>query len=373
MKAISNNKFVSIVVLLLLALPLIVAAETVVRTGNSVSIATTQTVENDLYAAAGSVSHSGEVKEDMYVAAGSITINGEIGTDLTALGGSVQVHSPVGDDVRVVAGETVIASDVGGDVFVMSGSLKVLSSATVKGNVYFYGGEAVIDGKVTGIVMGRAESFTINSEVGGMDVYAVGVELTDRASVRGDLTYSAVSELSRAPGAVVEGEIVRGAAKDTEAEGGSAFPVVFVFIWLFTTLCIFLLFRRHLENLISVARRDTLRVGIIGLVAAITGPIIGIVLIATVLGVWLGIIKLLVTALLLIVTLLVMPIVVGAVSISYWKPHRRLDALTILAGMAIIMVVSLIPVLGGLLIFIVYAVTLGSILYLLYQKGRSLI
>src|SRR5690606_8417442 len=199
---------------LLLIFPLLASAETVVRAGHSVSIGASQIVETDFYAAGTSVTHSGQVREDLYAAAGSVTVNGPVGKDLTVIGGTVQVHAPVGDDVRIVGGDVVIAGTVGGDVFVIGGMLRVLSSATVAGNVYFYGGEAEIDGPVAGSVMGRAESFTINSAIGGMDVYAVGVELADRASVRGDINYSAVSEITRAPGATVEGQVIRGAARE---------------------------------------------------------------------------------------------------------------------------------------------------------------
>ena len=379
MEKIKNNAYMSkwkliVSASLILAMwPMIALAETVVRTGGSVSVGVNQVVENDFYGAAGSLTQSGEVKEDAYMVAGSVTVNGEVGVDLTALGGTVQIHSPVGDDVRVVGGEVVIASEVGGDVFVLGGTLKVLSSATVDGNVYFYGGDAEIEGVVTGQVMGRAESFSVNSQVGGMDVVAVRVDLGDRANVGGDVAYSAVSELSRAPGATVAGEVVRGAERPVEEGGGNTFPLVFVFIWLFTSLCFFLLFRPTIETILHTAKKDTLKVGLFGLVAAFVGPLIGIVLLATVLGVWLGILKILVTALLFILTMMLLPIILGGYLISFWKPHRKLDIWSVLAGMVVVVVFAVIPVLGGIAIFAAYVVTLGSILHLLYQKTRGII
>lgn len=359
--------------LLIASFPLIAAAETVVRTGNTVSVDINQTVENDFYAAAGSVTHSGEIKEDMSVVSGSVTINGEIGVDLLALGGAVQVHAPVGDDVRVISGETVIASEVGGDVFVISGSLKVLSSAKIDGNIYFYGGDADIAGPVTGVVMGRAESFSVSSAVGGIDVGAVKVELQEGASVSGDVSYSSPRDLYRAPGVSIGGEIIKGVSSDMESDTSGGFPFLFYAIWLFTTFCFFLLFRPMIENVLATLKKDTLKVGLIGVVAAVAGPIIGIVLMATVLGVWLGILKMLFTIMLFIVTMILLPIMAGGYAMAFWKTHRRLDAITVVAGIAIIAVLSLIPVVGALLILVGYVVTLGSIIYLLYQKGRGLV
>lgn len=361
------------VALILSAFPFIASAETVVRTGNTVSIEVNQTVENDFYAAAGRVTHSGQIKADMSAVAGSITINGKIGADLLAVGGTVQVHGPVNDDIRAVAGETVIASDVGGDVFVMGGTLKVLSSAKIAGNVYFYGGDAEIAGAVKGTVMGRAESFTISSAVGGIDVGAVRVDLQDGASVSGDVTYSSPRDLYRSPNVTINGEIVRGATSGVDTETGSSFPFLFFAIWLFTTFCFFLLFKPIIENVLATVKKDTLKVGLIGMVAAVTGPIVGIILMITVLGVWLGILKLLLTAILFIITMVLLPIMVGGYAVSFWKPYRKLDAVTIVAGMAIVAILSQIPVVGGLVIFLGYVVTLGSIMFLLYQKFRGVI
>lgn len=363
----------AVIMFLLVVFPLLAMAETVVRTGSSVSVEMNQTVENDFYAAGGTVTHSGEIKEDMTAAAGSLTINGEVGADVNAVGGSIQVHAPVGDDLRLISGETVIASDVGGDVFVLSGTLRILSSAKIGGNVYFYGGDAEISGPVAGAVMGQAESFSINSEVGSIDVTAVDVELQDGAVVAGDVSYSAARELTRASGASVAGEITRGASRTDESSTGSGFPFIFFAIWLFTSFCFFLLFKPMIELVLESVKKDTLKVGLLGTVAAIVGPVIGIVLMATVLGVWLGILKMLFTIMLFIITMMLLPITAGGYALSFWKPGRRLDAVTVLAGMAIVVVLSLIPVVGGILIFLGYVVTLGAILYLLYQKGRGLI
>lgn len=371
--SIGSRAGVCVAGLLLAIFPLSVSAETVVRTGSSVSVEINQVVENDFYAAGGSVSNSGQIKADMSAVAGSLTVNGQIGADLLAVGGTVQVHAPVKDDVRVVAGETVIAGDVGGDVFVIGGALKVLSSAKIAGDVYFYGGDADIAGVVKGTVMGRAESFTISSSVGGVDVGAVKVELLEGAAVSGDVAYSSPRDLYRAPGATIDGEVVRGVVSTPDAETSGGFPVIFFAIWLFTTFCFFLLFRPAIESVLEMVKKETLKMGLVGAVAAVAGPVVGIVLMATVLGVWLGVLKILISLILFIVTMTLLPIMAGGYALSWWKPNRRLDAVTVVVGMAIVMVATVIPVVGGLLIFVGYAVTLGAILYLAYQKGRGLV
>ncbi len=367
-----SNVWIGTALLLALSLlPLTSSAETVVRTGNSVSIGVSQVVENDFYASAGSVTHSGEIREDMNVVAGSVTINGPIGVDLTALGGTVQVNAPVGDDVRIIGGEVVISGDVKGDVFVIGGLLKILSSAKIDGGVYFYGGEAEIEGIVTGALMGRAESFTISGEVGAVDVSAVNVILSDKANVRGDLSYASVRELERAAGAVVEGDILRGTVAVEEDHGNAS--LIFVLSWIFTTLCVFLIFRSRFGELLGEIKRDTARVGIIGGAVFFIAPILSFILLATVLGAWLGIIALLSTILLFLLSFIILPILLGGYIMSYLTKGRRIDLLTVLLGVFTLIFLSYIPVIGGLLILTALIVTVGAITHLIYRSLRNLV
>jgi hypothetical protein len=356
---------------LVLLMPGLALAETVVRTGHSVSIADTQTVENDFYAAGSSVTHSGTVKEDLYVVAGSMTVNGTVGEDLTIIGGTAQIHAPIGDDVRVVGGDVVIAGKVGGDVFVIGGLLRVLSSAEIAGNVYFYGGEADIEGVVKGSLMGRAEAFVLNSEAGGVDVSAVRMELGDRAVVRGDLRYTGVSEIERAAGAVVEGEVIHGTEVAATEDGGNA-GLVFVLAWAFTTLCFFLLLRSQVEELLADIKREPMRVGLIGVAVLIGAPVLSVVLLATVLGAWIGFVMLLLTVLLFILCLILMPILLGGYLSNILFKGRRLDILSVVMGILAVMLLSYVPILGGLLIAASFLITLGAISYIIYQRVRNI-
>lgn len=373
MKQIQANSisklFLSTVFALFLVLPAIAFAETVVRTGNSVSISVSQTVENDFYAAAGSVTHSGEVKEDMYVVAGSVTINGPIGTDLTAVGGTVQVNAPIGDDVRVVGGEVVISEDVSGDVFVFGGLLKILSSASIEGNVYFYGGEAEIEGDVEGAVMGRAESFNISGSVGALDVSAVSVILGDKANVRGDLRYASVRELQRATGAVVEGQILKGEVAVKEDRGNAS--LVFVLSWVFSILCVFLVFRSRFGELLGDIKNDTVRVGLIGLATLFIVPILSFILLATVLGAWLGVLALLITIILFILSFIILPIILGGWIMSYFTKTKRIDLLGLVLGVFALIFLSYLPVVGGMIIFVGYILVLGTIVNRVYSELRN--
>lgn len=371
MKNIKSQSLV-LIALFLALVPAVAAAETVVRTGTSVSVAVDQVVENDFYAAGGSVTHSGEVREDMYVFSGSVTVNGRVGRDLTVLGGTVAVHGPIGDDLRVVGGETVIADEVKGDVFVLGGQLRVLSTGKVGGNVYFYGGEATIEGAVKGIVMGQAESFNINSAVGGVDVVGA-LTLSSAAAVKGDVSYESSRELVRAQNASVQGEIVRGTSGNATKEGGNDFGLVALVAWFFTTLCVYLLLRGRLEQLWSVMRQEPVQSSIFGLVTLLAGPILGFILLITVLGSWLGLLMFLALAFALVVGFILLPIMIGRFAVSFFKQWNKLDYVTVAVGLALTAVLANLAWFGGLVIFVALVMTIGALVLAVYRKIKDLV
>lgn len=356
---------------LLLAAPVYVAAETVLRVGESVRVAADQRVEEDFYAAGGTVAVSGEIVGDMYAVGGSVTANGAIAEDLTAVGGSIQVHAPVSDDVRILGGDVTIAEAVTGDLFVIAGSLTVLSSASVEGDIFFYGGEATIAGPVGGSIMGAAERFRIDAAVeGNVDVNSSrALVLGDRASVSGDVQYQSFGEITRAQNAVVEGEIIR--SESTErSDPGYGKALAFFIMNLFATLCVYLLFRRELTELVAGTIRNYGRSGVLGLGTFFVAPVVVVLLMVTVLGLLLGLIGLFALLATYLIAFALTAVLAGGM-ISFFVTKRiQVDLLWILAGVLAVHIALLIPFLGPLLVFVGFVLMLGGMVWRLYRFAR---
>lgn len=361
-----SNKFVLALVLLAL-FPLFSFAETVVRTGNSVSIGIDQTVENDLYVGAGSIALSGKVAADTYMVGGSVTVNGPVGADLTVVGGTVQTHSLVGDDVRIIGGDVVIAGEVGGDVFVVGGHLKLLSSAKVAGNLYFYGGEAEIEGSVAGSVMGKAEEFKFDGVAGGADIVADKVILGSRANISGDLRYQSGDEINRAIGSTVGGNVVAVAADEqVKTSQGNPSWIIFV-VWILTSLSIFLIGKRFLAKLLKTLESEPVRVGLVGLLASLASPAVAMILIVSIIGAWVGIAILIFTILLFIVALAVLPILLGGYLYKFYKSNSQINITSVLIGLVMVFLLTKLPFLGGVIIFLGLVFTIGALVQVGYR------
>ena len=347
-------------------------ASTTVRTGQSVSISEQQVVGGDFYALGNSVTMSGKIEGDFQVLAGNVTLNGQVDNDILVIGGTVSIHAAVLGDVRVVAGDVTIADSVSGNVAVLGGRLTILSTANIGGDVLFYGGEAVIDGNINGQVIGNADSVRIDGAVkGGINVTARNLTLGERADIGANIQYISSSELVRAAGAVITGDIVR---NDAESESNPGFPVrtlaTSFLMSLFATLSLFLVFRRPLTQFVSTGINSFGIKILIGFAVIILTPIIISILLVSVLGMFIGLIGLFVFLLGLFVALPLMNVVFGAMMAKLILKRYEVSALWVSLGTLIVQLLLFIPFLGMPIFIALLLGTLGSIVSIIYLRIR---
>lgn len=356
----------------------VLAAE--LRAGDQVSLNTEQIVEDDVYMAGGTVSLSGEVRGDALLAGGTILVNGLVQSDVFATGGNVSITSSVGDDVRVAGGNVVLQGDVAGDVIGFGGQV-MLSGERIGGDVVLAGGAVSIDTPIGGDVRIMAGDVRINAPIAGQ-VFAEADQITlgPRAQIGGNFTYTA-PEAAR----FEEGAVVLGTQEHTEREsltkaaqsGMAAFASFWFFARFFMTLVGALIlayfFRTGIERMVSLAGKQPLQEMGRGLVVFIVLPIASLILFATVLGIPLGVVGLLLYALLLVLTSLVAPIVTGA--LSFAKATSRTDYIIdwkiILLGTALYVLVGYIPFIGWALKLALMLVSLGALAWILWDSSRE--
>ena len=285
------TKIATLSLFFLAILPLSVHAETVLRVGEDISVGADQVVDGDYYVSVGpfgDTSMSGSVMGDMY----AFGANGSIHSDLTIVGGTTQLHATVTDDVRIIAGEITIADHIGGDLFVLGGVLKVLSTAQVDGDILFFGGDAEISGTVGGSVLGTSERIRIDAEVGkDVDIKtATALTLGENARIAGSVKYASTESLVRAQQASIEGEVVKNdyAVSSIAPEQHIRTLLIPLFIALFASLSLYLLFRTQLQQLVQNLFLHPLKNAAIGLSVAVLVPLLSIILILTVLGALIG-------------------------------------------------------------------------------------
>lgn len=110
-----------------------------VFSSGTVTVAEGATIGGSLRGAAVNVRIYGDVVNDAFVTAASTVVEepGVIGRDLIAFGGVVRVEGTVGRDVRGRTVRTVIDGEVGGDIDIATQKMEVGSTAVIGGDVQY--------------------------------------------------------------------------------------------------------------------------------------------------------------------------------------------------------------------------------------------
>lgn len=174
--------------LLLAASVAVVSADSLlggkVRTGDVVTVPSTETVPGDLYAFArevivdgtvhgdvvaggGTVTVDGKVDGNVIVAGGTVHVSGAIGGSVIGGGGTVDVNGTVAGAIRAGGGQVTIAGATAHDVAVGGGTLNV--GGMVGGDLLFGAGQATVTGTVTGSIQGSAQTYNRTGTVGGTE------------------------------------------------------------------------------------------------------------------------------------------------------------------------------------------------------------
>lgn len=347
----------------------VVSANTVFRSGDSVTVMAEQQVEGDFYAAASTVSMSGTVLGDMYTAAGIVTLNGEVTADLFATGGSVQVHGTIADDARIIGGEVIVSESVAGDLVIIGGSVQVLSTASIEGDVLLFAGEAEIAGTVGGSVLGAADQLRIDGPVGGeVDVHTSTLTLGDRAQIAGDIRYTAVSDLRRAANADVAGTITR-QEQSVSLSVREQVQAVFipVLVLVFATLACFLFARDPIVSLVVETRNRFWFSALIGLLVILATPPLVAMLLTSVIGLLFGAMVLLGYIVVLLGALVLSPIFLGAWLTEFVVKRFTVSLPQLGIGFTMLFILLILPPVAVMVWLMLMSALVGTLTILVYR------
>jgi hypothetical protein len=276
-------------------------------------------VKNNLYAVGANVTVNGSVKGDLMSAGGMVTVIGDVEADLNVAGGSLALSGKVGGDARIVGGNLTISSPIGGDLLVAGGNVSLTEKASVGGDLIIAGGNVILEAPVAGKVRAMAGNLTINSKIGkDVNVRISGNKKNEgnlifgpKAEVMGQVYYKGVKSAVVKEGAKVSDiEFTPVVKVNTRAWLGMGVAIKFLAILLTVLVLVRWQKEKYQQLATGISEKFWENLGI-GLVGVIATPIIGILLLVTFVGFYIGIILLLWYVLVLLMAYLLAVIVLG--------------------------------------------------------------
>jgi len=347
------------------------------RSDTTVTVGPDETVDDDLYIGAGTVSIAGTVNGDATIGGGTVTMTGTIEGSLNVGGGTVDVLGDVTGAVRVSGGTVRVVGSVGRDVVLFGGTATIEPGAEIGGDVAGATGSLTVAGTVHGDLLVGTGSMILAGTVDGAVDAAVGdLVVESGAVVGGDVTYTSENEARIEPGAEIGGSVERRAPAE---EGGSVVaenPIV-SYLGLLLGMLLLGFGLLAVRPRVVVGSAEMLRTGplpTLGLGAAgCLGQfvlVVALVAVGALLGALVGSLGgAFVGAALVVVLLIVLLLLLAAVPVAMTigrlvLPGDRSVWLVYLAGAAILALVlvlaGLVPALGGIAFLVVYVLGLGA-------------
>lgn len=371
--------------LLLLVVAMLVAsggqaAAADIRSGDTITVGAGETIEDDLYVFGGTISIVGTVRGDVIAFGGTLIINGTVTGDVIAASGSVNVSGQVDGSVRAGGGTIAIDGRIGGDVVVGSGTLTVGANAQVARDILAASGTVTHSGQLGRDLRVGAGSLTIDGRVGrNVQADVDTLTLSARAVIDGSLTYASANEAVIPSGAAVRGPVERREpvrqGQPTTVPG----PLGRIVEWT-QAIVGFLVFGLLIVLIVpGFARRanDSLRRSPLVSLGIGAGVLVGLPLLAILVlivgaftgGWWIGLIALALYGIAIAASIPVVGLAIGTRIVPRTGRAWQL-ALALVVGLAALLLVALVPVLGAIVILIAILAGLGAIVQAV-AAGRS--
>jgi cytoskeletal protein CcmA (bactofilin family) len=353
---------------LFLALTPSPAAAADIREGD-VTIGPSDTIDDDLYAFGGNIAINGTIHGDLVAAGNNISVDGTVTGDVIAAGQSVVIRGQVGGSVRAAGGTIVLDGKITNDLLAGGNELTILSNGRVGRDAIVGATNATISGQIGRDLQAGSTNVKIDGGIGGNILATVDrIQLTDRATVGGNLTYTSKNDAQIANASSVKGSTER-RAPDSGRTPLVTGPAALVIEWLKGLIGLLILgilvvfffpgFARRAGEALVHSPWLTLAIGALVLIGL---PILSIVFFAVgalIGGWWIGFVVL---SLFVVVLALSIPIAAVGVGGALLRVTRRPVPvwLALFIGLVALLLIALIPILGGLVIFCALLFGMGA-------------
>lgn len=348
-----------------------------IRGGQSVAVTSEETVRDDLYVAANTVTIDGTIEGDLLAVATSVLIRGRVTGGVFAIAENLVIDGPVDGDLRALGRTVNVSKRIGGDMLGGGESVTLLSQGLVGRDALVAGGTVALEGPVGRHVRGAGTEFRVNAAVGG-DIDLVGVEeltLGPGAKIAGNITFESAREIRQDRGAQVSGQVIRHEpSRDRGAEPwdrlmGTLFHILAVTVLGAAALIVTP--RGTTAAGTAVVRQTILSLGWgFGLLVGI--PLGAVLLLITLVGIPVAIIALVVYAVLLYASQTVVALGIGRLLLTQLRAVEGYgwSVVSTLVGALILAALRSVPFLEGIATLVVVILGLGA-MWLAYTEARA--
>lgn len=345
----------------------------VVRAGESYTLDSYATLEDDLYVVGETVTSAGTTTGDFFALGSYVEQSGTVSEDVFILGGNVIVTGPVDGDLRIIGGKVYLNGHVTEDVVLAGGTITIGKDAVIDGDLFVMADYLVVEGTVHGLVEMKVRVAELQGAV-GKDVRAgvrEALSLTKEAVVEGGLTYSAPREAF-----ISETASVKGNVDFTQVDGATSEKSVdlygllfYILLTVVSAVSLVFFFPSQARAMTASALSDGSGMRMLkGFFLFIAWPFASLLLIITILGAIPGLILLGTFGTVFFIAMAFTPVLAG-VFLARWmkKEKEELSLMWATLGAVSITLIAYLPVFGWIIRFLILLLAFYTVSSMLYN------
>jgi hypothetical protein len=330
----------------------------------------TMELGKDHFAAGQEVTVANAVAGDLLAAGREIVLEDKVGGDAVAAGGTVRLNGNVSDNAYAAGGQVFVNGTIARNARLAGGNVEVAPASRIDGGASIAAGQVRVSGPIGGYLQAAGGSLFIDGPIGGdVEATARQIELGPNARISGKLRYRSNGTLKQDAGAQVLGGIEQLPFAVRTAPGfGRGLARLAFWVWtlgliLLVAILVFLL--PAFGNVIGTLEARPGMSALLGFVLLVCIPAASLILLITLIGAPLALLSMAAYFALLLVGYLAAAAALGDLLLKKLRHGTVMTAgwrvIAAICGIFIIALLGRIPVLGGLIAFVVLIMGIGAV------------
>jgi cytoskeletal protein CcmA (bactofilin family) len=369
-------RILAVILLGVLTLPLTASAATFL---SERTIVVSEAPEGNLYLAGTDVTVATALLADVLALGGTLSLRAPIAHDALLAGGTIVVDGDVGGDLRAVGARVVVTGKVTGDLSLAGGTIIASSSAQ---DTRMVGGSLRVNGGGARTVLYGADVHLAGTFTGDVEVVASdSLTLAEGTVIEGTLRYDAPQEVTLPATATVTGGVTYTGsssylptveqAKTFAIAGASVFLVVRILSLVIAAALLAGLFpafaQKVSDRVLSRTPGRFALLALLGFAVVIATPVLIFLLLVSFVGMSVAFVILFGYLLLIMLAYLYAGIIAGASLAQGLFKRTQVTWKFAVLGMLGLYLVGTVPVIGGLIVSILFFAAAGAIVAIAHR------
>jgi len=353
-----------------------------VKVAPDVSITENYVSDTNLYLASLHTWFNATQQKDVVSASYDQTIGGTIFGDVTLLGKNIALTGETFDDVRIIADTITVSGVINKDLVVVARHVIIEPDAIVNGDTLILAHIVDAQGQFLGQSQITASRINIaGSIVGPTTLTGTKIHFVSGAKVLSDISYFSPQRATIESGADIQKQLNFNQVEsikqnDVVKRIFFAFVSFWAIIKLIATLFVIFvlthLFRIFLQRIIDSVQDKKISTCALGLISVIVIPLLTVILFGTLVLIPVSII----VGSIFVIMIILLPAMSAIIGASFYQKYvQKQTKLSVNFNISALMLLFLtllgfIPYIGDILVYIMYALSLGAMVRYFYEQVR---